>query len=478
MLPQAARQRVEKIAGQVLRREPGLSRADYFGPNVRVGMGAAPHILIGDKSEIRLLAPAGQDPLEYRIALLARDGDLVVLAAERNRAYEGYLRDLLELNDLNVLRIPPPESGLPRPSAYRCLEDNAIFNRLLDIVRQDDCVTLLSFISTGLVWKLAKRLSDRSGRTVLVAGPPPNLTQRVNDKLWFAEIVKTVLGASATPPVYSAFGPAALVGRVRKLAKKWEKLVIKVPDSAGSAGNFPLYTDTIKDLSAKDLYRYLFDTVSEIHQQDAYPLMVEVWDCNVLASPSVQLWIPDKEDGDPVIEGIYDQTTAGPGGKFVGATSARLDPEHDKQVCAEALTLGLLFQNLGYFGRCSFDAVLAGVDRESAQLHWIECNGRWGGVSLPMTFLNRIFSVETMPDYVIWQHSDLDFPAMPFTEALTRLDSGLYKAGSDPEGIIFTSPTGIETGTGLQMIALGWNEKEAMNLANRAYRCLTDSSER
>ncbi|MCP4319800.1 MAG: hypothetical protein GY789_28425 [Hyphomicrobiales bacterium] len=399
---------------------------------------------------------------------------MIVLAAPRNRSFEAYLAEQLGLNTLNVFKVPATEEGLPKPTASRCLEDQTIFNRLLDIVRWDDRVTLLSYISTGSVWKLAKQLSDQAGRTVLVAGPPPNLTQRVNDKLWFAEIVKTVLGTGATPPVYSAFGPAALVGHVKKLARKWEKLVIKVPDSAGSVGNFPLYTNTIKDLSVKDLHSHLVETVSQIHQTDTYPLMVEVWDCNVLASPSVQLWIPKKEDGDPIIEGIYDQTTAAPGGKFVGATSARLDPRHDKQVCGEAMTLGLLFQNLGYFGRCSFDAVLAGAETDSAQLHWIECNGRWGGVSLPMTFLNRIFTENKLPKFVIWQHSDLDFPAMPFAEALKRLDSELFKSENHPEGILFTSPAGVETGTGLQLIALGRNEKEAMNSANRAYRLLTE----
>ena len=36
------------------------------------------------------------------------------------------------------------------------------------------------------------------------------------------------------------------------------------------------------------------------------------------------------------------------------------------------------------------DAILIGESLADARLHWIECNGRWGGVSIPMTLANRL----------------------------------------------------------------------------------------
>jgi len=57
---------------------------------------------------------------------------------------------------------------------------------------------------------------------------------------------------------------------------------------------------------------------------------------------------------------------------------------------SEALTLASPLQSLGYIGRASFDALLVGASPEQATIHWIECNARWGGVSIPMTAARRL----------------------------------------------------------------------------------------
>jgi hypothetical protein len=43
---------------------------------------------------------------------------------------------------------------------------------------------------------------------VAVAAPPPRLTSRVTDKIWFANQVREVLVPDALPPTFAAFGPA------------------------------------------------------------------------------------------------------------------------------------------------------------------------------------------------------------------------------------------------------------------------------
>ena len=42
------------------------------------------------------------------------------------------------------------------------------------------------------------------------------------------------------PLTFPAFGPAALTGRVAALARRYDRIAIKLPDSAGSAGNLSL----------------------------------------------------------------------------------------------------------------------------------------------------------------------------------------------------------------------------------------------
>jgi len=461
-----------RLATQLLHEERHLSSTAFFGPGVRPGFGTTPSILIGDKSEIPLLPPAGQDTLEYRIALLADKSDIIVLAADRNPAFEAYLGRLLGLDRIDVLTARRTAPGPPHPTAQRCIEDPTLFGRLAERVRAWRGATLLPYISTGRIWVLARKLHDQTNEAVFVAAPPPNLAARVNDKLWFGDVVVRMFGESAVPAKISAFGPAALTGHIRQLARKWEKLVIKVPDSAGSAGNFPVSAAAIRNMSTKALHDYLCALVAANGFPTPYPLMVEVWDCDVLASPSVQVWIPGRDDGDPVIEGVYDQLLTGEEARFVGAAPADLPQTWDERLCRDAMKLALLFQHLGYFGRCSFDTVIAGGKNGRPEVHWIECNGRWGGVSLPMTFLNRIFGRGVRPAHLMVQRSDLDFAGLPFQAGLELLADQLYRRGSKPEGVILIAPGGLESGTAMHMIAIDKTIENATHRAERVLQCL------
>ncbi len=472
-LSDADRANAVALAARLRQEDRHLSSTAFFGPGVQSGFGPTPAILIGDKSEIPLLPPAGQDALEYRIALLARKDDVIVLATERNPSFEAYLARLLGMEGINVLTARQTAPGPPQPTAQRCIEDPRLLNRLIEHVRAGHGANLLPYISTGRIWALAKQLHEHTGEPVSVAASPPNLAARVNDKLWFGDIAVRLLGETAVPAKVSAFGPAALTGHVRRLAAKREKLVIKVPDSAGSAGNYPVSAARIRNMSVRDLHGYLQSLVSEQGRPIPYPLMVEVWDCDVLASPSVQVWIPHPDEGDPAIDGVYDQILTGDEARFVGAMPASLPQIWDEWLCAGAMRLSLFLQHLGYFGRCSFDAVITGR-ADAPEIHWIECNGRWGGVSLPLTFMNRMFDPDAMPAHLIVQRSELNFTGLPFQAVLELLSAHLYWPGSEPEGVAFIAPGGFESGTAVHLIAFDRTIEEATRRAEwvltRLYR--------
>jgi hypothetical protein len=130
-----------------------------------------------------------------------------------------------------------------------------------------------------------------------------------------------------------------------------------------------------------------------------------------------------------------------------------------------------LFQHLGYFGRCSFDAVISGRDYSNAVLHWIECNGRWGGVSIPMTLAHRL-TKGWHSDFVVFQRDKVNFPPCEFSKALNRLGSVLYCAGRNPEGVVLISPLGIERGNAIHLMALADRVERAQSLAEGATRIL------
>ena len=69
----------QRLVAELLESEPALLSSLDFGPRVAQGIGDGPFLLIGDQSEISLLAPTQKTRLDYRMALLAKPGDSVLV---------------------------------------------------------------------------------------------------------------------------------------------------------------------------------------------------------------------------------------------------------------------------------------------------------------------------------------------------------------------------------------------------------------
>lgn len=100
-----------------------------------------------------------------------------------------------------------------------------------------------------------------------------------------------------------------------------------------------------------------------------------------------------------------------------------------------------LVQRLGYVGRLSLDALIVGEDFSSADLHWIECNGRWGGVSIPMTLAARLGVDLQAHNCVIVQRPVAGLALPDFDVLIEQLGSSIYRPGAK-EGVVFTEPVG------------------------------------
>jgi hypothetical protein len=333
-------------------------------------------------------------------------------------------------------------------------------------------LTIVPHIGTGSVWRLAAAVAEATGLEICVASAPPRLTRRVNDKLWFARLAAEVLGETALPPTYAAHGPAVLAHRLRLLARSAERVVVKVPDSAGSAGNMCLAAREVAGASLPDIKNRLLRVLRAVGWCDTYPLLVGAWEAPVLCSPSVQLWIPAIIGGPPIIEGLFEQILEGEECSFVGSVPAELPERWQRRLAEDAMRLASALQFLGYFGRCSLDSLLVGKTLDSAVLHWIECNGRWGGVSIPMTIVNRLTGGGAKAKFVVVHHIEEGLPPHPFADALKALDEILFRQGRPEEGIILLSPVEIEAGRGVQMAACAETVAAARKLSDRALKIL------
>jgi hypothetical protein len=440
---------VEALATEILAGEPGLSASAGFGDRLRTGLADLPtlHIHAVDR------AFQGGSPVlrQHRALLLARDGDLVVLGTPC-RDFVRYCRTELGLGRVEVLE-PGTVRGRARLAA-RALRDEGLIDRVARVARIAGGLNVVPYQATGGVWALAGRISRRADVPVCVGAPPPGLADAVNDKVWFSGWLARLLGERALPPTTSAASWAHLAERVRHLARAHDRVGLKLPSAAGSAGNLVVDAEEILAFPTLAALRdHLRDLFVGLGWTDPFPTLVSVWEEAVLRSPSLQGWIPHPGDGRPVLEGIFDQSVTGPTGRFVGCAPSTLPARIQARIASEGSRIFLLLQRLGWYGRCSLDTILVGSDLDSAAVHWVECNGRWGGTSIPMTLVNRLTGS--------WAHRPFVTVGGLFPESGECFDELLREARSrlyDPavgRGLILLSPGPRETGTGFAVLWIG-----------------------
>jgi Pre ATP-grasp domain/Hemerythrin HHE cation binding domain len=453
------RRELTRMAARLIAEDPALVSNDALDPRTGSGIENGPALFYEDHSEIPLRSGAC---LDYRSRLLAGDGDTVMIGGQRRPEFEAYCRDLLGIGDAAIV---VPKGPLYLPLAKRCARDSALMAQICAVARRAGRLGLVPYLSSDSAWMLASTIARQSGAPVWVAGPGPRLTRRVNDKLWFSERVAQVLGRRALPQTHYIFGPEALARRIARLAQDHHCVCVKVPDAAGGAGNLVLEAKQVTGLLLTPLRQFLLQRLYELGWRGRYPLLVGSWESPIIASPSVQLWIPHRTLGGPVAEAVFEQIVEA--GRFVGATQSALPASWHQRVAQEAVHLCCLFQELGYFGRCSLDAVLL----DSGALQWIECNGRWGGVSIPMTLLTRLFG-DSQRSFVMVQRSGMRIPARSFADVVDRLKGRLFCRGGEPKGLIFLTADEIEQGTGFHFLVVGNTEAEILSEAREIARLL------
>ena len=447
-VPDAEQRRIAALADDLRQAFPALTPT---GARVRPGVGDGPALVFEDHGEIPLFTTAAPSPLEYRSLLLAEDGDVFALGGQRIPDFEAYARDELRLGDVTVLPRPAGRTS-PLPDALRT--DRASLARLVRLAREGGSLTVMPFLSTAGTWRLAEAVAEEAGVDVFVLAPPPELAARVNDKSWFSRRVAEVLGPDAIPETACAADAFELTATLSVLAKRHRRLVVKMPDSAGGVGNVVLDSAIVAGLDHDSLLAHVWQQTGRSGRGWSFPLLVGAWDDPVVDSPSVQLWVPQRGDGLPVVEGVFSQVLKGARGAFVGAAPSWLPSGWQQRLADEAVRLASLFQELGYFGRCSFDAVLAGDGLESATLHWVDANGRWGGVSIALTAANRLVGDWQRRPFVIVQRSRLRMPPRTLPAILDDLGPRLFQRNDGRTGAIVLAPCRLVEGSGMNLMVL------------------------
>lgn len=383
-------ERLRKIAGQLTARSPSIKSEWFQRGNVTSGWAPGLNIYIEDHRSIALSTEEGAKSFEYRSLALAEDGDYYLVSAPRNHQFESYMRDHAGLGAPTILELPKNPSAPLSRLAHACLNNEGVLTALSEAGKHHENINIIPFISSGDIWILGRELAQRVQRHVSIVGASPKLTALANNKLWFAQFVSDILGRDAVPVTFAAYGLAHAAAKICALARQGGKVVVKVPSSAGSMGNIVFDAAVFKEASLHIIHSQLADRLSATGWRRQFPILIGTWDQEVISSPSVQIWVPSIKEGAPIIEGVFTQIVSGAARGFIGAEPASLSGAVSESLKLEALKLARALQFLGYFGRLSLDAVLIGVESSKVEIHWIEANARWGGVSIPMTVAHKI----------------------------------------------------------------------------------------
>ena len=462
--PNPNQQDLVAFARQLRRDEPALLTSLDFGPLVRQGAGGGPNLIIGDQMGIPLLTHVSEGRYDHRLALLAEPGDLVMVR-RREPTFEAYLRDCLAIDRVNFLEANGDDE---RPVALQCRLDPKLFRPIEATLRRSKALTLLPYVMNGHIWRLAQTLGRETRNVVHVSGPGPRIARRANDKLWFWRMAREIAGQDAVPPTLHAYGPSAAAGQIKRFAALAESVVIKVPGSAGSAGNIRLDSALVQSIPLRQVRSIVVGQLRSMGWAGRYPLLVGVWEGGVSKSPSAQIWVPLPDDGPPVIIGLFEQRVSGAEGTFVGAVPAKLTPRIRSSMLGEAARIALVLQLLGYYGPCSLDAVVRVDPSGHEDVHWIECNGRWSGVSIPLTAAKKLLRGSSGDGFVVLQETSETARTSTSETMRSCLDDLLFVKGQKEEGVIIVSPPGPGRGISVNLCSVATDQARAEAIMTQA----------
>lgn len=399
-------------------------------------------LALDDYSEIPFVeAVVGACWYQYRARLRCGDGDCYAVARPPIEGYEDYNRRFLGLGRARLVRVEPSGSSLPL--ARLLASDRAAFEELVALARDAGGLLLHPYMAIGPVWELAAALAEAARVPARVLGPLPGVARLANDKARFSDIVEQLLGSDALAHTGTSDDLRVVAELMREYAARYDAFALKMPSCASGMGNRIFDGRELRG-KALGVYRSVVDRfVEEKEWGGREELLVVQWHRDVLESPSAQCWIPPLDGGDPEIEEVYEQFLVGEERVFEGAMLSALPRPIRHDFMRKSWLVCRVLQQLGYVGRCSFDALVVGRRLEEARIKFVECNGRWGGTSTPMNLMSRVFGDFRSVPYKAQDYVDERLRGLEFAHLMEIFDDVLYDRRAGTGRVLLYNVGGI-----------------------------------
>lgn len=427
----------------------------------------APTLCLDDFSAIPFLEVPGAEEYQHRARLRADDGDLYAAVSLPSAGYESYCRDFLGLGTVELVRA---RANVGHKEVARACRHEPALGRLVARAREAGALVLHPYMGIETVWALAARLREAAGVPVEVLAPPPPVTWIANDKSLMSDLVAGLLGSEWLVETRSSVDPEGLARHLLELATRHEQVALKRLRCASATGNKVYPASRLAELSAQDVEREVRAFLALTEWDEKESVLAVAWERS-LASPSTQVWIPPPHGGAPKLEGVYEQILSGEEGLFVGSRPSTLPVRVNRLLGDAAIVVAAGLQKLGYVGRCSFDHLVLGDPEGDCRLRFTECNGRWGGTSIPMHLVDRLTGAREHGDWGVgnsrrpfYRAQDVmseSLRGVPFAEILDAVRPSLFDPRSRRGHFVLYNPGPLALVGKIDVIALGETQEEA-----------------
>ena len=450
--------RARRVSAQ-LRDELELSeKLEPYNPFRFDGRLASPPVLhLEDVTGIPFVSDIpGVEEYQHRARVRARTGDVFAAVTQPVEGYEEYCRQSLGLGAPAFLQPEPKDS--PMAVASACCEGEA-FDKLVELGLQRGGLILHPYMAIGSVWELARRLGERHVG-VEVMGPPPPTLWIANDKSSLADIIDRLADSAWNVETHAETSPEALTRRLRDMSSRHRRIGLKRTRCASAMGNTVFNGDSVASLDPRDVKRDVLEFLESTEWEEGETVLAVEW-ADTDDSPSTQLWIPPNGNGAPRLDGVYEQILKGEERIFVGSRPSTLPGRVDRALVEASMAMALVFQRLGYVGRCSFDFIVTGDVEADFDIKMTECNGRWGGTSTPMSLVDRLIK-GNRPDYIAQDYVHPDLEGAAFTEILAATREHHFDPATGEGRFIFYNVGPLDGRGKFDVISLGETPDDAM----------------
>jgi hypothetical protein len=443
-------------AADLVREHPRAGAdAASFAPYLPASANGLPSLMLEDFSDVPFLRGVeGIEWYQLRSRTRAGEGDWFVSTQDPVPGYEEYNRERLGLGATEFLRTAV-DGADPLCVADTCRKDPEAFESLVRLANSRGGLRLHPYMGSRSVWRLARALDERAEGRIEVLAPPPPATAAANHKGLLDRVVRRVIGNHAVcDAVYSK--DLAELARLAKRFADYPKVALKMADYASAMGNkvysgAELCAGTDADVEAR-----IRAFAAEHQWSGEEEILLVEWRADSRQSPSTQLWVPPLGAGEPRVDGVFEQLLEGERCVFQGSLPSTLPEPIQERMARWSALVCRVYQRLGYVGRCSFDFVLCGDEPK-----FVECNGRWGGTSIPMSLLERILGRDRVPFYRARDYMDSKLEGLPFEELARRIGDALYDARTGKGHYILYNVGCLGAFGKFDVIALGENREEA-----------------